>query len=121
MAQDREILFRARGGYYSMGGSPPDEGKWIEWNPLKKEFPRPWMEYPCQFTGIEDINKQKIFEGDICKAKYADDNNGGSEFFYLVQIPQIWLDTTFSYSYCRVQSDMEVVGNVYDNPELLDI
>lgn len=69
-----------------------------------------------QYTGLKDKNGTKIFEGDIILLR-------GDEEPY-----QVVFDESCFYVYdssvCYVMSnfydyEMEVIGNIYDNPELL--
>ena len=93
-----------------------------------------------QYTGLTDKNGTKIFEGDIVEpSKVEDDLEGYSplvvskfkgevffdEFTSKYQIVQkIYIEEDNSYEY--EQYDLlygtdEVIGNIYDNPELLEV
>ena len=72
-----------------------------------------------QFTGLYDKNGTKIFEGDIVKGKdcleeglevygYIDHRNGSFVIVGDFIIYYRWLDY-----------EVEVIGNIHDNPELL--
>lgn len=67
-----------------------------------------------QYTGYRDINDKEIYEGDIVRF---------NEKFYEVR----WMFSGFYMStnddYLPVatnEEDMEIVGNIYENPELLN-
>ena len=68
-----------------------------------------------QFTGLHDKNGKEIFEGDIIKDLGA----GYEEIITPVRFYQgafcdsYWNQCINNYKYC------EVLGNIYENPELL--
>lgn len=123
---NREILFRGKRkdnnewvyGYYSPLNFPifGNQGHFINEDGYKAVEIK--LETLGQFTGLTDKNDKKIFEGDII-AK-------GFELYVVRWNPEqvrwgIYSDnyevagfTKFSESY------FEVVGNVYDNEELLE-
>ena len=70
-----------------------------------------------QYTGLTDKNGKEIYEGDICNARLAD----GTPLTYEVEIPDVYIATNESDSYYLVdEKTFEVIGNVYENPELLE-
>lgn len=116
----REILFR---------GKRVDNGEWIEGNLI--QYPLSSYSYIMsnygfddeicvrsetvgQFTGLTDKNGKKIFEGDIVKYE-----NKIYEIKYLEKYARFAPSNEHSVFMVCAFNHLEVVGNIYDNPELL--
>ena len=77
----------------------------------------------CQYTGLKDKNGKKIFDGDIgvhreyeCIGKIVwNDDEAGFYFCTLLE------DGMFEEEHLYDYADCEVIGNIYDNPELLEV
>ena len=75
-----------------------------------------------QFTGLTDRNVVKIFEGDI--VRYGDtihrvvfEQRNGTAYFGLVYAAC----ETLPFGHYQDLKQIEVIGNIYDNPELLEV
>jgi uncharacterized phage protein (TIGR01671 family) len=120
---NREIKFRAWDGkemhkhssdnmfFLTSGGetkhlfTSPEHPSYIQSSPLDWTL--------MQYTGLKDKNGKEIYEGDLVKG--TENNPGGpSEVFYDIGQWQ-----PFSYLGTWNGNDYEVIGNVYENPELL--
>lgn len=122
----REILFR---------GKRVDNGEWVygdllqptkekilniyeisDYNSLMGDRHEVYPETVGQYTGLNDKNGKKIFEGDIIRSN--------SERGYIEYYPN---DCAFDvvddhgfYWLISEMSNIEVIGNIHDNPELLE-
>lgn len=65
----------------------------------------------CQCTGLTDKNGKEIYTGDI--VRYIDRN-------YLVEIPDIYESLAGAPGWADSPNELEIVGNIYENPELLN-
>lgn len=133
----REILFRGKRidngelieGFYAKSGDKTfiliDNDFTVGYVIMKEVYP----ETVGQYTGLKDKDGKRIFEGDIVRFDYVnDDGNDAAEDFliifeegafraqYLGNIkcaPNIFDDIAIEESY--------IVGNKWDNPELLEV
>lgn len=71
-----------------------------------------------EFTGLKDMNGKKIFEGDIVSTY-----DGNFEVYYHDGW-QPQMKRKLSNGYTKYEPldfyEMEVIGNIYDNPELME-
>ena len=133
----REILFR---------GKRRDNGQWVEgafcpknsegpFSPMKDDPSIIKLDKPhdgfwfavdgdtvCQYTGLKDKNGKQIFEGDIVMGRDFSEGDG----FGVVE----WNDGAFEVNNQSSTGtfhenywgqDLEVIGNIHDNPELLEV
>lgn len=135
----REILFRAKGnpiyndgswyyGYLAIDNDGDYQIRGSCWS--RTVLP----ETVGQFTGLTDKNGKKIFEGDIVSTKYKLGRGGYYVFevYYNENLCQFAL-TINSRSYTKNKQydwlqltplkaeKIEVIGNIHDNPELLEM
>ena len=124
----RENLYRAK---------RKDDGKWIEgyfykiWDKvfllwgMTNDTPNMEEVIPetvGQYTGLKDINDKKIFEGDIIKGTIV---SQWSKRKIVCRI--VWkidgfvsIDRKNFIHKVKFAKDIEVIGNIHDNPELLE-
>lgn len=134
----REILFR---------GKRIDNGEWVEgfyvkhgsrhwiytgemqymYLPVCADLPTKYevsAESVCQYTGLTDKNGRKIFDGDIVEVTEGSldcDNGKGNVIFY----EGLWyVDGEPQNSLYDLRNigdhEIEVIGNIFDNEELLN-
>jgi len=77
-----------------------------------------------QYTGLKDKNGNKIFEGDILQNKTNEYYKGNVIVIYNNKQARFEVDTSIKCCHkdlpTMLSRDFEVVGNIYDNPELLE-
>ena len=89
-----------------------------------------------QDTGLTDKNGKKIFEGDIiraitldtgteeiavvCFGNFIDENNGDEYIGFYIEFDGIKTTATqLAMEECK--NRIEIIGNIFDNPELLEV
>lgn len=69
-----------------------------------------------QFTGLHDKNGKEIYEGDIVRY----DMGGECEVSYCIGGGFAGFDLSPAFHNEHQLTDVEVIGNIHDNPELLN-
>ena len=131
----REILFRGKradnwqwvNGFYAhelQGGHfiSADEGAWYDGPMLSYVEVIP--ETVGQYTGLDDKNDVKIFEGDVVRYLNSIESGNGVVIFDACAFLFNWIDSDETDSLLRhfqCSEELEVIGNVHDNSELMEV
>ena len=130
----REILFR---------GKRADNGEWVEGDVLQTRYHSGHIEYQImpqtpissaypilpetigQYTGLTDKNGKRIFEGDIVHCVSKLDSADMVVIFECGQFRMVLAEKYHEYQTNAGYYDIncfekEVIGNIHDNPELLE-
>ena len=124
----REILFRGKridNGEWVYGDFSryPGEKSIIMVDLLEEEDYWVSSETVGQYTGLTDKNGVKIFEGDAVSYLNSIESGNGFVIFDTCAFLFSWIDideTDSLLMYFQCSEEMEVIGNIHDNPELME-
>lgn len=127
-----EILFRGR--YTKKISGSKHFGKWVYGYLVDKNYiyssadDREYLIDPdtvCLYTGSRDKNRKRIFDGDILCARLDEKYPDNITYAQVVWNGFSWctrergyIDSIMSEWDCN---NFEVCGNIYDNPELVEV
>jgi len=74
-----------------------------------------------QYTGLFDKNWKEIYEGDIVKFDYSDEQNGysGNQQVKFAEFEAGFHPFCLRSRWRASVDNIEIIGNIYENPELL--
>lgn len=126
----REILFR---------GKRLDNGEWVEGLPCFNMYNKLGIqpsstlfvchivnpETVCQYTGLTDKSGVKIFEGDVVEFTRVNalgwNTHRVGEVRYYDELPIFYIMASTGDAWDWVDCEnIEVIGNIFDNPELME-
>lgn len=136
---NREILFRGK-HVHALSANKHLDGEWVEGYLCDEDYINTGeskrlinSDTICQYTGLTDKNGNKIWEGDIIKYHFREvyapvkfgeyqscfDSTSTSHIGFYVDWDEKH-DFRKDLGYWIKLVDAEVVGNIFDNPELLE-
>ena len=124
---NREILFRAK-HIHTIPGNEHLNGTWVHGylsdenyiydKSLEGEFLID-EDTICQYTGLTDKNGKKIFENDIAQVGWYNGTVEYEDGCFVIK----WNNIKFlrkDLGYWANLDGFQTIGNIYDNPELLE-
>ena len=115
---DKAIIIKSYGRFNDGSASP----LFREWDFVDKNT-------VGQFTGLCDSNGKEIYEGDILMCIGQRKDNKGRKYFrkvsfkngsFCMSVPEYNIDSYLYNHIVNGKLNWEVIGNIYDNKELLE-
>jgi hypothetical protein len=72
-----------------------------------------------QFTGILDKNKKEIYEGDIIRYELGGKGRN-AEVWWDEEFAMFCFDRDYEFTFMDGAQNIEVLGNIYETPDLLE-
>lgn len=125
---NREILFRIKSVKDWVYGLPLNiKEKTVAFEGVLEDGST-WYDAICdrqtlgQFTGLTDKKDKKIFEGDVVELKHKGKKVTGQVTYKYCRfkIDSKGIGYSLTNLFLLSQPDIEVIGNIHDNPELLE-
>ncbi len=121
----KRMVYNIEGAYDCIGSERYEDGEDYD---DKEQFFDSYLDdenyIVMQFTGLKDKNGKEIYEGDIVletteteKKKYE---VVWIKFECSFEFKPINFKTMINYNMGSIYTEIEVIGNIYENPELLD-
>lgn len=123
----REILFRGK-HIHAIPGNEHLNGRWVKGYLSDKNYIHDEHlegeflideNTVCQYTGLTDKNGNRIWENDIVQIGWYKGIVGYEDGYFVIK----WNNVKFlrkDLGYWIKIVNLEVIGNIYDNPELLE-